>query len=344
MHGFTTLSFASAVLVAVLSFSPLPAAATQSHAIPSSSTRHHRRGVPTYKLTQNLKGKNFYDAFDFFTDADPTGGLVNYQSLADARAKNLTHADAGSFVIRGDMTTKLVAGQKRDSVRIESKRAYKTHLQVFDVAHMPEGKGTWPAYWMSGDNWPYNGELDILEGANDIGPNLISLHTGPNCTMPEPDSLIRVQKGSIKANDCFAYATGSNTGCGVFGDSKRDFGPALNKAGGGWFVTERRPEYIKVWFWSHQDKNVPAVVKNGGKVIDSSKFGRPTASFPGTSCSLGSQFGPNKIIINLTYCGGFAGHTFLPGGTPECEKFVAENPVESSGKAYWNIRSLRIYE
>lgn len=67
-------------------------------------------------------------------------------SLADARAKKLTHADGGSFVIRGDMNKTLAAGERRDSVRIQSKRSYSTHLQVFDVAHMPEGKGTWPAY------------------------------------------------------------------------------------------------------------------------------------------------------------------------------------------------------
>lgn len=67
-------------------------------------------------------------------------------------------------------------------------------------------------------------------------------------------------------------------------------------------MTERRPEYIKVWFWSHADKRVPAAVKNGHKTLSSAGWGRPTASFPGTSCALGDQFGPNRIIINLDFC------------------------------------------
>ena len=31
---------------------------------------------------------------------------------------------------------------------------------------MPTGCGTWPAYWLCGENWPYKGEIDIIEGVN----------------------------------------------------------------------------------------------------------------------------------------------------------------------------------
>lgn len=36
---------------------------------------------------------------------------------------------------------------------------------------------TWPAVWEVGDNWPHKGEIDILEGVNDKGPNAVTLHT-----------------------------------------------------------------------------------------------------------------------------------------------------------------------
>lgn len=34
----------------------------------------------------------------------------------------------------------------RKSVRVTSHKAYNTGLVVLDVAHMPEGCGTWPAF------------------------------------------------------------------------------------------------------------------------------------------------------------------------------------------------------
>jgi hypothetical protein len=43
------------------------------------------------------------------------------------------------------------------------------------------------AAWETGDNWPVSGEVDVLEGVNDEGPNLSSLHTNYGCTMPPVD-------------------------------------------------------------------------------------------------------------------------------------------------------------
>jgi hypothetical protein len=50
---------------------------------------------------------------------------------------------------------------------------------------MPQGCGTWPATWeVEENNWPLGGEVDIVEGVNDVGPNSATLHTSPGCTMP----------------------------------------------------------------------------------------------------------------------------------------------------------------
>lgn len=48
---------------------------------------------------------------------------------------------------------------------------------------MPTGCGTWPAYWLCGDNWPNNGEIDIIEGVNTQNFNQMTLHSKANCNM-----------------------------------------------------------------------------------------------------------------------------------------------------------------
>ncbi len=65
----------------------------------------------------------------------------------------------------------------RDSVRIASKQAWGTgSLVVVDLAHVPGGQcGTWPAIWMLGPNWPYTGEIDIIEGLS--SPSKCSMET-----------------------------------------------------------------------------------------------------------------------------------------------------------------------
>ena len=50
---------------------------------------------------------------------------------------------------------------------------------------MPQGCATWPAVWeVREDGWPQYGEVDIVEGVNDVSPNRAALHTTSNCTMP----------------------------------------------------------------------------------------------------------------------------------------------------------------
>ncbi|KAG9086329.1 hypothetical protein FS749_003706, partial [Ceratobasidium sp. UAMH 11750] len=65
---------------------------------------------------------------------------------------------------------------------------------------------------------------------------------------------------------------------------------------------ERTSTYIKVWFWPRNSATVPTAVKSGAKSVDTSSFGTPFASFVNTSCDIASHFGPENIIINLTFC------------------------------------------
>lgn len=37
-------------------------------------------------------------------------------------------------------------------------------------------------------------------------------------------------------------------------------------------------------------------------MLDAVIQGTPVANFPSTDCDIASEFGPNNIVINLTFC------------------------------------------
>jgi beta-glucanase (GH16 family) len=78
---------------------------------------------------------------------------------------------------------------------------YNEGLFVADIQHMPGNAcGIWPAFWSFGNNWPYDGEIDIIEGVNAQKNNLYSLHTGSaTCKLVNEGSL---QLGKLGPNDC----------------------------------------------------------------------------------------------------------------------------------------------
>ena len=132
---------------------------------------------------------------------------------------------------------------------------------------MPQGCGTWPALWETAiTNWPYGGEVDILEGVNDVGPNTMTLHTAPGCTMPTS----RNQTGKTLSTDCNALANG-NSGCGVADPKAKSYGPAFNENGGGWLAMERTATSIKIWSWT-RDQSPPQEVRNGGDQVNTDNW------------------------------------------------------------------------
>lgn len=76
--------------------------------------------------------------FDFFTDADPTSGFVNYISQTAAESAGLYSANSNS-VYMGVDSKNVATGRGRDSVRISSKKSYNHGLIILDLAHMPGG-------------------------------------------------------------------------------------------------------------------------------------------------------------------------------------------------------------
>lgn len=121
------------------------------------------RVAGSYVLADDYSGAAFFKAFEFFTDADPTNGLVKYQSITDANTTGLaglmTGGNATNAIYMAVDASKQ-APEGRDSVRVSSKKSYQHALIVADIAHMPNSQcGTWPAFWMVGDSWPNDGEL-----------------------------------------------------------------------------------------------------------------------------------------------------------------------------------------
>ncbi|TFK51078.1 putative laminarinase [Heliocybe sulcata] len=295
----------------------------------------------TYTLSDTHVGSDFLTSFVHEAIPDPTSGRVNYVDQATATSKNLTYAMGDTLILRADSTTVLTpSGPGRDSVRIKSVKSYTTHVTVFDIRHMPQGLGTWPAAWETlEDGWPASGEVDILEGANDVAPNQMTLHTSPGCTMP----ATRDQTGTTATTDC-GDSAGANVGCGVHAPAANSYGTAFNANGGGWYGMERTPEFVKIWFWARNAANVPSGVSTGADTVITENWGTPTAYFPNTSCDIATKFGANNIIINLTFCGAWAGTTFnSAGGVGACNTYVESNPSVFD-QAYWDIAGVRVYQ
>jgi hypothetical protein len=270
----------------------------------------------TFYQKDSHQGSGFLKSFTVESIPDPTHGRVNYVSAATAASQNLTFSSGDHFVMRADFKTTLSSsGPGRNSVRLKSIQRYTNVVMIFNVRHMPVGCGTWPAIWTLGDDWPNQGEIDIMEGINNQGANSMTLHTSSGCTVP----FSRSQSGVTLGTNCDVGAT-NNAGCGVQSTDSRSFGPSFNANGGGWYAMERSPSEVKVWFWSRAASNVPSDVKNGATTINTNGWGQPNAYFPDTSCDIDDHFGPQNIMIDLTFCGDWAGSHYGESGCPSsCE-------------------------
>ncbi|KAG8997289.1 hypothetical protein FRB94_001084 [Tulasnella sp. JGI-2019a] len=303
-------------------------------------------GARNYVVQDTYIGTGFTTGFYWQNIPDPTNGRVNYTDQAYANKLGLYTATANSFIMRADSTTVLSpTGPGRNAQRIVSKKRYTTSVTVLDVAHMPQGCGTWPAFWSTSDDpaypWPNAGEIDILEGINDQGPNASTLHTTNGCTMT-PGNMIQTGSVPSSGTNCWTGAN-SNAGCQVKNPKATSYGPTLNGVGGGWYVVERTPNFVNFWFWARNDPLVPAEVSSGSGAINPAHYGTPYANFVNNNCPLSSKLGAQNIIINLTFCGDWAGNNYPSSCPSTCVDYVNNNPGAFSN-AYWSINAVRVYQ
>ncbi|KAI3400320.1 hypothetical protein diail_3701 [Diaporthe ilicicola] len=295
-----------------------------------------------YTLTDNYDQSNFFDSFNFFSEADPTEGFVQYQNKVNAASQRLAGFHQDMIYVGSDHTAANPVNG-RASTRVTSKKTYTQMLLVADVVHMPVGCSVWPALWSYNAEWPNKGEIDIIEGVNSQQSNQVTLHTGPTCTMTKGQTVAGTQFSETA--DCNAGSGG--TGCPQTTNSTNNFGKGLNAAGGGIYAMQWDSQAISVWFFP-RNSTIQKKIASSNTTVDPSSFGTPLASFVGGStCDIDNNFKEHWITINTDFCGQWAGLKWSEDAecsakAATCEEYAAQNP-SAFVDAYWLFNSIKVY-
>ena len=219
-----------------------------------------------------------------------------------------------------------------------------------EVEHIPSGCGTWPAWWMYADPWPFLGEVDIIENANSAGENNFVGHTELTCnfgSVPGGDFTGKwlpqfpwLHKDSV---ECDKDATGP--GCAVE-LPKGTFGPPFNEAGGGTFAMEWDEQGMRSYFWSNACSGAPRDI--ACRAPDPGNWGTPMSKFVfGGDCPK-ERFREMHMVVNQALCGDWAGGIMwgrcrMRNSFMSCGSYVRDKP-EAFADAYWAIKSIRVYK
>ncbi|OCH91522.1 glycoside hydrolase family 16 protein [Obba rivulosa] len=297
---------------------------------------HSRRNA--YQLTDHYQGQTFFDGWDFFNQADPTSGLVNFLDQPSAAQAGLAYVQSdNTTVLAVDDTTQLSVGQNRNSVRITSKKSWNNGLFIADFFAMPHGCSVWPAFWMvsSTAEWPNGGEIDIIEGVNNQPSNQITLHSGTGCLL---NSTAATLNSSITNIHCES-SPGDDSGCSYGLSDPRSFGHEFNMQAGGVYALEWQDSGMNFWFFSRDE--IPADVTSANP--DPTTWGTPVAIFPNTACDMASHFFNQSLVIDTTLCGDWAGPAYSTSGCPgTCQEAVAD--PTNFNVAQWKVNYISVYQ
>jgi len=309
---------------------------------PRRPPRGKRDVLPSSWVIQQIyEGQSFFNAWSFATYPDPTHGQVQYVSKEWAQKSGMVYTNnLGQAIMQVDHWSTLAQGQARNSVRIESYAVYNKGLFILDVDAAPWGCGVWPAWWTCGPNWPKGGEIDILEGVHDNVHNAVTFHTQPGCYLPTPNPKTSVgpnSTGWTQGTDCDAYAN-SNSGCQTIDTSQASYGTEFNVLKGGVFAMMWANDGIRVWFFHRAA--IPADLQ--GNVPQPNNWGKPVAFLQDNLCSTNQIFYDHQIIFDITFCGDWAGTSYISSGCPgTCSERVMQ--PGNFANASWTINSLQVY-
>ena len=209
---------------------------------------------------------------------------------------------------------------------------------------MPFGCATWPAFWTYGDNWPNQGEIDIIENVHNANSNLQTLHTNEGCNEASESKSLFSGDWSNGNTNCNVYETG-NSGCGIVGP-ENSYGDSFNQRNGGMYAMEWTSDFIRIFFFPRG--SIPSDISTGQP--NPSQWGTPVGywTLNDSICSAG-HFRAHKVTFDITFCGDWAGNTFTQscpneskGGQVSCVDYVQSNPSEFA-QTYWLINSLQVF-
>ncbi|KAK4168877.1 family 16 putative glycoside hydrolase [Cladorrhinum sp. PSN259] len=301
--------------------------------------------VAQYSLKEEYTPSNFFSKFEFKTfygyTQDPNRGHVWYRNQADAEEMGLINKVNVDDVYIG-VNHKDSALVGRSSVRIESNNWYSSGLFIAEFSHLPGlACGAWPAFWLNGETWPSDGEVDIYEGWNYQGQNKVVSHTNH----PDISGKCHIDRsastGSLEFEDCYYKnkTQPDNAGCAV-SETNSLF---ANPQGGVW-ATEWKEDSIKVWSWPRGLE--PPNVKNGNP--NPSSWGTPSFALTQDSCEVKKAFKRMRLILNINFCGDAAGNTWgqdcrLATGVSSCSDYVKNNAAAFK-EVYWKVKGIKVYQ
>ncbi|CAK9783546.1 hypothetical protein CC85DRAFT_323762 [Cutaneotrichosporon oleaginosum] len=307
------------LLLCLLAFRACASASNATFVSQLNGTLAHDTRQLGWALKAAYEGLTFFDNFDFFSAEDPNHGMVQYVPRDQAFGDGLAFwTQNGTPGIQAEHWKRLPVGEKRRSVRIVSKNAFAGGLFIFDMALLPHGCGVWPAVWMlgTGNNWPYAGEIDIIEGVHDPRQNQMTIHTAPGCMLSGSGSAY---SGTRLNEDCDSSA--GSVGCSIRSDSEISYGAGFNLAGGGVFVLLWDGAGLKMWNWPRSAVPRDVVARNPTPLA----WGNPVAVFDRATCDPYTYFQAQVIIMNVNLCGDWAGSTYAASGCPgTCVERVAD--------------------
>lgn len=190
---------------------------------------------------------------------------------------------------------------------------------------------------MFGPNWPFSGEIDIIEGVNTQTTNSITLHTSPGCVMNFD--------GSAGATPLEANCNANNgyNGCSASTWNSANFGTGFNNNGGGVYAMQWESSGIYVWFFPRNA--IPQDIHE--RRPQTQNWGLPVIAFNGGGgCDVNARFRDMNIVFDTTFCGDWAGGVFGSqcGYTGQsCVDYVRNNPGVY-GESYWRVNSVNVYQ
>jgi len=295
-----------------------------------------------YNLVQTWQGQSFFDGWEFYGNYDNlTNGDAIWVNQSVASTSRLAYVDSnGKAIIKVDNTTNVIYNNKRNSVRITTTNSFPVgSVFLLDALHLPYGCSVWPAFWTMGLQWPIGGEIDIVETVNLMAQNQMAVHAQNGCTKATNSQ----QTGTNGSPNCTDGA-----GCTVLETNRNSVGAAFANAQGGVWATQFDVSGIFIWFWNRA--NLPSNLQNPGSTIDTSGWGAPSAAYPSSTCNISNYFTPQKLVLDVTLCGDWAGvpsiynATCSGGTTGLC---YTDNVIGAGSprydNAYFQINYVRVY-